>query len=549
MDNPTALPGAWSTTPPPATDGRPASPAGLLRSATVACVLAVAALTGLAVAGRASRLSAVLCLVAICCGTLTASTLRRLRRRELAAVEAALAAAVDGRWITVESGIARLEPGLAERANTTIDQLHQTVLAVVRSSEALSAGRSGIHDVSEAISTTAESTAGQAVDAADAAESVSAIVHLVASNSDELATMIGSVAEHAGNVSLVTESAVQQARAAVDTVSALAAASKEIGQVVNLINNIAGQTRMLALNATIEAVSAGDAGNGFAVVADEVRALAQATAEATGSVAKSVLDIQRGAVEAASAIETMVGTINRIGDSQSAIALAMEQQTTTTNKIERLSSEAAVGSDSIAANVIALANAARVSAAVGAQIRTTSGELAVIGDNLTAVLGQYDVNDLLAEWAALDPPKPPPTAVTRGTTTYVEDTVRGAGEAQFEYIGSGWSHSEANIDTGGSNSYDCVPDDVARLRFTGTKVRLCSVTGPNHGTAFVSVDGGEEHVVDMYSAQRCAGVKVYESPTLPHGSHVLLLRVGARKNPESRYSWVTVDRVEFEHPA
>jgi len=62
----------------------------------------------------------------------------------------------------------------------------------------------------------------------------------------------------------------------------------------------------------------------------------------------------------------------------------------------------------------------------------------------------------------------------------------------------------------------------------------------------VSVDGGPETRFDTYSPQRATGVLMYESPTLPYGPHTLNVRVVDEKHPDSRYTWVNVDRVEFE---
>ena len=343
----------------------------------------------------------------------------------------------------------------------------------------------------------------------------------------------------------VTGSANEQADQAATTVVALSSASNRIEQIVDLIGSIAGQTRMLALNATIEAARAGEAGKGFAVVADEVRALAQATAEATRNVADSVLNIQTGAGDAATAIGEIVLTIDRISDNQLAIAAAVEEQLGTTSQIERSASEAATGSDTIATNVTALAGAARVTAYAGAQIRTISGELAAVGKDLATILAEFDEAPVLAELVARDGTRVVPTATTANGVTVIEDTVEGTGEAEFEYAGE-WCHSTANIETDGSNSYSSTPDDLLRLRFTGTRVRFHAVTGPNHGIGGICVDGGAERLIDMYSAERAAGVLLWTSPTLPRGTHTMTLRVTGTKNPQSRYTWVTVDRAAVE---
>ena len=500
-------------------------------------------------AGPASGRSAVLavvCLAAVAAWSVPVVMFWGSGRRELAIVQTALLEAAAGHCTRVNPGTARLFPELADSANAVIDRFRQTIMLVARSSVALSAGRTGIHDVSERISTMAESTAGQAAGASGVAEQVSGSVEVVASSSYELAANIGSVSEHASRVLEVTSAATSQGQHAVEMVATLNDVAQEIERAVGLIATIAGQTRMLAFNATIEAVRAGEAGTGFAVVASEVRALAQTTATATDSIVQSVHAIQEGTGRAEAVIGTIVETIRGLSENQVAIASAVEEQTATTNEIQQCAASAAAGTGDIVHNIRALADAARVTAHAGAQIRTTSGELALIGDDLATVLDGFDVDVLLAELSAQEPERPPaPTATVRDGVTWVEDTVMGSGEAQFEYVGD-WAHSDANAETNGSNSYDITPDDVANLRFTGTKVRFYAVTGPNHGIGAASVDGGEERLMDMYSPERAASVLLFESPTLPHGPHMLTIRVTGQWNPNSRYGWVTIDRAEFE---
>jgi len=510
----------------------------------VGAALAVAGLAGGAPGGV--RVVGGLQLLAAMATAVLATAVRRTVARELDAVRSALVGVSAARPARVDVASLWLCRDLGRSVNEVSERFRQTVRLVARSSVALSAGRSGIHDVSELISSGAETTAGQAAGTTAVAEQVSESVKAVSLSSDGLAAEIRSVSAYAGNVLQVTQSATDQGQQTVELVSRLKEASREIEQVVASIAVIAGQTRMLAFNATIEAMRAGEAGNGFAVVAEEVRTLAQATATATETIVQSVHTIQEGSNQTELAIQAIVETLQGIAESQTAIAGAVEEQTAVTTRIQHSVSDAATGTGSIAGNVRHLADSARVGAYAGAQIRTTSGELALIGEDLAAILEGFDVDSLVEELKSQEPPKPAkPTATTRDGVTFVEDNVIGSGEAEFEYIGD-WCHSDANAETGGTNSYDVTPDDVARLRFTGTKVRFYCVMGPNHGIGAASVDGGEEQLMDMYSAERAAAVKLYESPTLPYGNHVLTVRVTGRWNPQSRYGWVTVDRVEFE---
>ncbi|BFT31386.1 PAS domain-containing methyl-accepting chemotaxis protein [Alteromonas sp. D210916BOD_24] len=73
----------------------------------------------------------------------------------------------------------------------------------------------------------------------------------------------------------------QQMDKAKEGINALDSQSQQIATIIGSISAIAEQTNLLALNAAIEAARAGDQGRGFAVVADEVRQLASRTTEAT----------------------------------------------------------------------------------------------------------------------------------------------------------------------------------------------------------------------------------------------------------------------------
>jgi methyl-accepting chemotaxis protein len=165
--------------------------------------------------------------------------------------------------------------------------------------------------------------------------------------------MVNQVIAAVGEVQVQTEGLRQ-------SMEGLGAEAEDIGNVLGVITDIADQTNLLALNAAIEAARAGDAGRGFAVVADEVRKLAEKTMAATSEVGDAIRRIQEmtgrnvGATDQAAqavarstdlaresgkALLEIVGRVETASDQVRIIATAAEEQSATSDEINRATDE------------------------------------------------------------------------------------------------------------------------------------------------------------------------------------------------------------------
>ncbi|CAA9219641.1 MAG: Putative stomatin/prohibitin-family membrane protease subunit aq_911 [uncultured Blastococcus sp.] len=280
---------------------------------------------------------------------------------------------------------------MAGSLDHTLDAIGTVLTLVGDSSTRLAAASTQLNNAAEGMRLDAQTAAGQAEEVVTSAGSVASSVDTVATGSAQMEAAIREIAHNATEAARVAGQAVAVAENTTRTVGKLGDSSQEIATVIKLINGIAEQTNLLALNATIEAARAGEAGKGFAVVASEVKELAQETARATEDISRRVEAIQAdtaGAVDAISQISTVIGEIN---DFQATIAAAVEEQTATTNEMNRNVAEAATGTQGIAAAISGLAAGTQETNARVSDAQRAAGELARMSGELQEAVSRFQV--------------------------------------------------------------------------------------------------------------------------------------------------------------
>lgn len=130
------------------------------------------------------------------------------------------------------------------------------------------------------------------------------------------------------------------------------------------------------------------------------------------------------------------------------------------------------------------------------------------------------------------------------TTVTVNDNSTGTGNNQFNYSGS-WNYNTFIYAYNGDNHYSNTTNNYYTVKFNGTKINLYSCKTPNNGIAAISIDGGAETCVDLYSSATRNSELIYTSPTLSNGQHTLKVRVTGSKNNSSSDRFVNADRVDI----
>ncbi len=263
---------------------------------------------------------------------------------------------------------ARVAMEEARVAQTQAEQAKREgmISAAAQIEEVVGQLNASINDISEQVESTSgalDHAASRLAETATAMEEMNSTVLEVAKNAGGASDISNAAKRKAEVGSEIVSRAVvgiqevqRQSQALRDGMTQLDDHAKAISQIMGVISDIADQTNLLALNAAIEAARAGEAGRGFAVVADEVRKLAEKTMSSTTDVGNAIAAIQQSAgqsiqqVEKAvgniseateysnksgEALKEIVGMVDQTADEVRAIAAASEQQSATSEEINR----------------------------------------------------------------------------------------------------------------------------------------------------------------------------------------------------------------------
>ncbi|MCA9732079.1 type IV pili methyl-accepting chemotaxis transducer N-terminal domain-containing protein [candidate division KSB1 bacterium] len=278
---------------------------------------------------------------------------------------------------------------LQESVNSTVGTLGKNIAKIASAAQGLAAAAEEFTAISDSLSETASNTASRSTMVSSTSEQINMSVSSVAHGTAEMTQSIKEIAVSAQQASQVAGTASTSASRATQTIGRLGKSSAEIEQVIKIISDIAAQTRLLALNATIESARAGDAGKGFAVVAHEVKQLADQTANSTVTIREKMEAIQTDTDASVTVISEISEVINQINMISSTIASAVEEQSATTNEIQRSINEAADGVADIVKNMLGVAHGTEDTKSGVENTKYTAQELAKMAGELQRLVEQF----------------------------------------------------------------------------------------------------------------------------------------------------------------
>lgn len=283
---------------------------------------------------------------------------------------------------------------------TTLSNLSGNMASIAKD---LSKGSDQTSERADAVSSASEAMSADMHSVAAAMEESSMNITAVAGASEEMYATMNEISQNTGKARTFTEQAVEKTGSFTETMEELSGSAKAIGQIVGTITEISEQVNMLSLNATIEAARAGEAGKGFAVVANEIKDLARQTSEASLDIRQKIESVQKSAEGSSVHIVEISNVITSVNDIVSAIASAVEEQSSATSEISQNIGQASGGLAEVNLNVNRSTSAAtditgkmhtvrELSAGItekGGEVQQSADELERLVGKLEEMVGQF----------------------------------------------------------------------------------------------------------------------------------------------------------------
>lgn len=303
--------------------------------------------------------------------------------------------------------------------NRFMEKLQEIIGQIAANSRRVNESSKELSAIAVELSSGAENTAARATNVAVSAEEMSTNINnvaaameqsatntnMVASAAEEMNSTINEIAQNAEKARAVSHDAVEKSKSAFNRMSELGKAAHSIGKVTETIKEISDQTKLLSLNATIEAARAGESGRGFAVVANEIKELSNQTAQATLDIKNQIDGIQNMTELNIKEIDQIASVINGVNEIVSAIAAAVEEQSSATNEISNNINQASQGIQEVNENISQSSSVAHeitkditnvnVAAAEisnsSTQVKSSATNLNVMATELNAIVGKFKV--------------------------------------------------------------------------------------------------------------------------------------------------------------